>query len=427
MIGSLRLLEIGRAAATVAVFLAVLLCVVPAGAQVLDYNRLFGTGSEAEPATSVPQSTTPQQSRPSSEPGGAALSAEDYARVAASAPQQMLSATQKAIKLFRERLIGIWERSPGAFKDINTTLAAASPTGRGKYFLGVAVFAGLLLVIGKAVTAFYIHFVARPIFVRMQSGGFTGYVDKLPVLIHRVLMTVLGLAITVIVAAAVGLFFYEDHEATQLTVLAVFATFAAMTLIDTVWRVVLGPYLPNCRLPELSDGDARRLYRWLTIASGFGVLSAAFCYWVLWLGLAREVHVLVTLVLMTVTLVLFLMLIRANASVISGVILGGRTPGRASWLSRAIAVLWAPLGALYLLITWGDLGFRLIMGIEGGPGAPDGALCHPAGRDLGLCGHNLRDRAGLRPAAPDRRRQHGGRDAARGGGRRRGCGVGRRR
>ena len=362
-----RLQDFCRAAASLAVLLGVLCAYSPAAAQVIDYNRLFGADNASETVTEAPSASTPQQSRPVSGAGTAPLSAEDYARVAENAPQHMLSATQKAIKLFRKRLIGIWQRSPDAFEDIGTTLAAASPTGRGKYFLGVAVFAGLLLVIGNAVTAFYIHFIARPVFIRMQASRFTGYVDKLPVLVNRVLLTVVGLVIMVVVATAVGLFFYEDHEATQLTVLAVFATFAAVTLVDTVWRVVLAPYLPKCRLPELTDADARRLYRWLTVGSGFAMISSAFCYWVLWLGLPREVHVLVTLVLMTATLGLFLMLIQANAAAISGVILGGRMPGRANWLSRATALLWAPLGALYLLVTWGDLGFRLIIGIEGGP------------------------------------------------------------
>jgi small-conductance mechanosensitive channel len=279
----------------------------------------------------------------------------------------MLGSAHKAIRLFRERLIGTLRRSPGAFDDIGTTLAAASPTGRGIYFLGVAVFAALLLVVGKAVTAFYIQFVARPVFLRMRASGLHGYVDKLPILVYRVLLTVVGLALIVLIAAAVGLFFYEDHEATQLTVITVLATYAAVLLTDTIWRTVLAPFLPGCRLPEIGDDDARRLYRWLTLASGFGIITSAFCYWVLGLGLAREVHVLVTVLLMLATVVLFLMLIRANHATICGMILSGRPRAETSWVSRAGAALWAPLGSLYLIFTWADLSFRLIMGIEGGP------------------------------------------------------------
>ena len=137
--------------------------------------------------------------------------------------------------------------------------------------------------------AFYVQFLARPAFLRLRSSGLQGYADKLPVLVYRVLLTALGLGLTVVIAGAVGLFFYEDHQATQLTVITVFATYAAVVQIDTIWRMALAPFLPGCRLPEIGDDEARRLYRWLTLASGFGVIASAFCYWVLGLGLAREV------------------------------------------------------------------------------------------------------------------------------------------
>jgi small-conductance mechanosensitive channel len=343
---------------------AILLPILSPGqgmAQLPDYGALFGTDG-SRPAEPPPGQ--PQQSRPAE---AVALSAEDYARVAESAPAPMLSAAEKAVRLFRERLVGTLKRTPGAFDDLGTTLAAASPTGRGKYFLGVAVFAVLLLVVGQAVTAFYIQFVARPMFVRLRSDGLHGYVEKLPVLVYRVLLTALGLGLVVLIAGMVGLFFYEQHQATQLTVITVFATYAAVLMIDTIWRMALAPFLSGCRLPEMSDRDARRLYRWLTVCSGFGVIASAFCYWVEGLGLPREVHVLVTVLLMLVTVALFLALIRANHATISGVILSGQPRGRANWMSRAVAALWAPLGSLYLVFTWADLSFRLIMGIEAGP------------------------------------------------------------
>ena len=171
-----------------------------------------------------------------------------------------------------------------------------------------------------------------------------------------------------LVATAVGLFFYEDHEATQLTVIAVFVTYAAVVLVDTIWRVMLAPFLPGCRLMDLSDQDARKLYRWLTVSSSFGLIGASFSYWVEGLGLPREMYVLITVVLMAVTVLSLLLLIRANRQAISGVILGGRKKSDLNWLNRGIAVLWAPLGSLYLLFAWSEISFRLIMGIEGGPG-----------------------------------------------------------
>jgi small-conductance mechanosensitive channel len=224
-----------------------------------------------------------------------------------------------------------------------------------------------LLVVGRAVTEFYIHFVARPVFIRLTTGALHGYVGKLPVLVSRVLLTGGGLLLTLMVASAVGLLLYEEHEATQLTVITIFATYAAVVLADTIWRMVLAPFLPNCRLPEIADAAARGLYRWLTLTTGFGIVTFAFCHWVEELGLPREVHVLMTVLMMLVTVTLLLMLIRANRDAVTGMILAGRPRSQATWLSRAGAALWAPLASVYLVVAWGDLSFRLIMGIAGGP------------------------------------------------------------
>lgn len=316
-------------------------------------------GDGSEPATAQPQSPFPD--------AGDETHQARFERMAAAGPGRMMGGAHEAISMFRQRLAGTFRRSPDAFDDIGTTLAAASPTRYGVYFLGVAIFAALLLAVGNAVTSFYVQFLARPLFLRVPASGLHGYSDKLPVLVYRVLLTALGLGLTLLVAAAVGLFFYEDDQATQMTVIIIFATYAAVVLVDTIWRMVLAPFLPGCRLPDIGDADARRLYRWLTVSSGFGIVAAAFCFWIEGLGLPREVYVLVTVLLTLATVVLFVLLIRANHATVCGIILSGRSRAEASWISRAGAAFWAPLASLYLIVTWGDLSFRLIMEIEGGP------------------------------------------------------------
>ncbi len=327
---------------------------VPAPAQMPDYGRLFGSQTAEERAA-------PQQSLPGLGPGPA-----DYARLADGAENPMLGSVQKSVRLFRARVVGMLERAPRAFDEITTTLAAASPTGHGVYFLGIAVFAGLLLVVGQAVTAFFVQFVARPTFIRMQASAGSGYSGRLPVLLYRVLITAVAIGLTVLIAAAVGLFFYQEHEATMLTVIAVFGTWGAVMLVDTIWRMIVAPFLPGYRLPQIGDADARGLYRWLTMCSGFGIVAAVFCYWTKALGLPREVFVLLTVLLMSLTLALFIIAVRAKRQVVSAAITGGN-PEAATWLARGGAVLWAPAAVTYLAITWADLCFRLIMGIEAGP------------------------------------------------------------
>jgi len=351
------------AAALLLAMLSVALFAGPAAAQIPDYGRLLGVTGAAGTA-SESTAAEPRQSLPAT---GAGPSAADYARLSEAAPEPMLGTARKAVSLFRERLAGTLNRTPEAFHAIGTTLAAASPTGHEVYFLRVAIFAALLLVAGRAATEFYIHFVARPVFIRATAGALHGYAGKLPVLVYRVLLTAIGLVMTLVVASMVGLLLYEEHEATQLTVITIFATYAVVVLADTVWRMMLAPFLPKCRLPEIGDAPARSLYRWLTLASGVAFVTSAFCYWIEVLGLPREVHVLLTVLMTLVTAMLVLMLIRANRAAVSGMILAGQPRAQASWLARAGAAVWAPLVSLYLIVTWGDLSFRLVMGIDGGP------------------------------------------------------------
>jgi len=330
----------------------------------LDYERLLG-GAERE--------TEPRISRPVAPVGPGAADGtgpgfDDYARIAEAPPDPMLDAARKAITLFRARLAATVERLPDSVAEIDTALAAASPTGRASYFLGVALFAGLLLIIGRAMTALFAVYLARPLMESVQRGEApVGYLGKLPVLAYRVLLTVIGVAICLATAALVGLFFYQEHEATQITVIVVFAAYALVLIVDTLWRMAVAPFLPRYRLPAIADHDARVLYRWLSSVSGFAVISSALCYWMQALGLAAEVHTALTVLLSLVTVVLILAMLRSQRRAITGIILAGDPPEEATWLTRAVAALWGPLVALYVIFTWGDLAFRLIMGIETGP------------------------------------------------------------
>lgn len=348
----------------------ILLALWSGAAQALDLGRLLGLadGSADGAAQSPIPGAAPATAAPigaQSLPVAADPTVEQYGALSTQEP--MLGAAQTLVALFRSRLMTIIDRIPDAWTELGGTLAAASPSGHGVYFIGIALFACLLLVIGRAVTELYAALVARPIFVSLQRDQPTGYIDKLPVLFIRVLLTVVGITLSLSTASAVGLVFYQDHDGTVLTVVAVFATYALCMLTDTILRVALAPFLPAYRLVQMGDDVARRLYRWLTLVSGFGIVSSAFCYWVLGLGVPREVYVLVTAGLTLVTTILLLLAIRANAGAVSQVIIGGRMRAQTPLLALAAARLWAPGLAIYLAITWADLSFRLVMGIETGP------------------------------------------------------------
>ncbi|MEO1468339.1 MAG: mechanosensitive ion channel domain-containing protein [Pseudomonadota bacterium] len=381
-----------RAVAVIAVLMALVwVAVVPQGAaaQGFDLNRLLGPGGPGAPAQSMPddEAEAPRQSRPLTPPTfreGAPPTAEDYSRLAAQSTGEVSGASPAGaspvvasidtiegyLDLFRTRLKRIVNRVPDALGEVMTTLRAASPTGRPVHFIGIAVFAGLLLVIGRAVSELFLAFIARPIFVNMQRPNPVGYVGKLPALIVRYLLMIISTALTVAVAAAVGVGFHDGHHGTLVTVIVIFAVYAAVILAHTFWRVVLAPFLPAYRLMDITDREAAALYRWLSMASIVSIIAAGFSHWIDALGLPREIMVGVTSAATLVSVVMLLIALRVNRRAITAIMMGGppRGPGDPppTWLQQMAGYGWAPAAFAYLSFTWADLFFRLVMGIEAG-------------------------------------------------------------
>ena len=276
--------------------------------------------------------------------------------------ESMLDRSQQGVAAFRGRLQALLDAAPTAWTRMGETLSAASPTGDATYFLKVA-----LVVLGGLTIGFlferlvYGYRIVGPWFVARQKAHPHGYVEKLPILALRVLLTAGGIALSCAVATLLGLVFYEPNEATQKTAIVILATYAVFRLMESIWRMILAPYLPNYRIPDLTDRQAIRLYRWLYYVGALSLGFLSFCLWMDSLGLPFEVHVLLTSGLTLVTVLLNLALIRANYSAISHAILGGAGASSASVLASAASVIWAPLAILYFVVAWAEMSYRLVM------------------------------------------------------------------
>ncbi len=337
------------------------LAVPAAGQSPFDYQRLLGGGTAApeEPAE-------PQQSRPVFDPGAVptgaaygALTGEDLGGV--------FGQTQRAVTDFKSRLERVVENSPDTLSELWVTLAVASRTGEPSYFLAVLLFSLVLLAVGRAVSNLFAAYIARPLFVGLQQPDPQGYREKLPVLAYRVLLTLIGTLLVTATASAIGVFFHDGDEATLNTVIIIFACYAVFLVVDTIWRMILCPFLPNYRLPAISTSEARRLYRWLYGVSGFGVLSIGFGFWIQALGLMRDALVLVTVGLSGVMVVGIIIMLRTNARTISKIILDGQERENLSWVTLIALALWGPLAVLYLVISWGKFSVDMIMGLKAQP------------------------------------------------------------
>ncbi|MEO0957581.1 MAG: mechanosensitive ion channel domain-containing protein, partial [Pseudomonadota bacterium] len=340
-----------------------------ASAQAPVLQQLLGSSSGGdEPEGASAAQSSPAQSFRSSE----GPTVQDYARLneqqrEARPMSASIDAAGDYLGVFRARLSATLNRVPDALDELSVTMSAASPTGRPIHFVGIAVFALLLILVGRAVAELYLSFVARPIFVGMQRRAPRGYTEKLPVILARVVLAVFSVIITLSVAVATGLFFYDDHPETLLTAVSIFGSYAAIMIVHTIWRIALAPFLPQYRIPYIDDAPARSLYRWVVLTSVIAIIGAAFAYWVEGIGLPREILVIVTAAVTLFTLFLLLATVRVNHSAITGIMIGDRQGRPRTWLQRGVAAAWGPAAGIYLIVSWGDLVFRLVMGADAGP------------------------------------------------------------
>ena len=288
-----------------------------------------------------------------------------YAQVADSFQEQTaLEMTQRQLDVFRQKLRRILGALPDFGTRIDQSLDKQSPTGGSTYFLGVLIFVALLIAIGRAVTMIFALFIALPVMRRVQKGKPEGIVDKLPVLATRVIMQFIGIIIALSVAAIVGSGFYQEDEATLKTVLSIAIAYAVVNVVDVCWRMVLSPFLPDYRIPDISDRDARRMYRWASIGAFVSIVSLGFANWLKELKVDEEVIVITMIVVTFVSVVLTFSALRSCGGAITKAILGGQDRANATWLAATASIFWRPALILYLVFAWFEMSFRLIMGLE---------------------------------------------------------------
>lgn len=278
--------------------------------------------------------------------------------------ESALEMTQQQVGVFRQKARRIFGAGDDYFSRIDRTLAEVSPNGESAYFLGVALFTCILLAIGRAGGMIFALYLGLPIMRRLQKPHPVGMVEKLPVLAARVGIQFCGVAITLLIALAVGSGFYQDQDSTLKTVIVIALAYAMIQLIDVLWRMVISPYLPDYRVPALSNAAARRLYRWLASGATFGVLSILFTIWLKEMGADEEVLSLTNIGGSTVALLIFFGLVWRNGRAITSALLGGARLTEATWVSAVSSVLWAPAAIGYMVFGWGEMAYRVIMGLE---------------------------------------------------------------
>jgi small-conductance mechanosensitive channel len=294
---------------------------------------------------------------------------EDYGRLGESFRGGMaLDMTQREVDRFREAALATIRRLPMLQADVAAALRAASPSGEPAYFVALGALMLLLLGIGRAVATLFGVYVGRPVFFAMQRGRIETLGDKLPALAVRVGLTVVATVVTLATAALVASGFYPEGDSVSLGfAIVVFASYAAFRIGDTLWRMILAPFVREVRVPTMGDRDARRLYRWLAVVTFLEIALASAGVWLDSIGLQDRSSALVVILGSGLTTALLLWGAAVNRGAVTGAILDGRPAREASWLARAAAALWLPALGGYLMMSGALLVWRAVMGVPIGP------------------------------------------------------------
>ena len=277
------------------------------------------------------------------------------------------SAAERA-RDFRAHVRELAAEVPGGFAAMRAALAAQSPTGAPGYFAGVALVTGVLILIGRAVGQMAAFGLFRPLMIRTQRmfADPQGIADKLPVLALRMALTAAFIVVVAAVAAVLGLWLVEDHGPTQATAALILFYYFLYLLVDTAWRMILCPYLPDYRIPAIGDAEARTLYFWLSGLTLLAVVGKAYAEWLGALGLDPKLVAVNSIGFALTGLAVSVALVWVNREAVSGMILGGRTPEAASWPQRLGARIWAPAVTAYLIVAGLEECVRAMMGGSGG-------------------------------------------------------------
>lgn len=292
------------------------------------------------------------------------LSAKDYELVSQNI--SILSVSQSNLARFRTGLINLLSEAPQLLPDLGGSIAEMSPSKSPGYF-GVVV---LWLLAFYAVAYFlerqvYGRRMVGPWFVRLQIEHPRGIAEKLPILALRATLGFIGILISLLIVGVLTATFLDlSDPATQKTVLVVVPAIAIARASAITWRMVLSPYLPSYRIPNLSDGYARKLFNWLWITVTVSLFLIAFTYWIEDLGAQEAPHDLVTLFAAIIIMSINVAMIVANRKAISRSFLGDRSWSTATWVAKTGSMVWAPLAILYIVLSWAYQSYKLVLGFD---------------------------------------------------------------
>ncbi|MEQ6204355.1 mechanosensitive ion channel family protein [Sulfitobacter sp. HNIBRBA2951] len=275
-----------------------------------------------------------------------------------------LMAVQESADRFRNALLERFGQLPTALNEVIYILRAASPDGTIMLFGEMLLYSLFLFGIGVVFEreVFGKRIASRFVVSRVLDNPM-GYSEKMPFLVFRFFMGLIGILTSMAVAYVLGVVFFQPLEdsAAQFTVTLINIGYFCCRLAAGVWRMILSPFLSQYRIPHFNDRDAKRLHRWLWLLGSFNICAILFGIWIGELGLNYDIYALVASMLSAVVVFLNILMVLFNRRAVSNALLRGEAPSRVGFLVRMLSRVWAPAVIVYALFAWVELTIDLVL------------------------------------------------------------------
>lgn len=288
---------------------------------------------------------------------------------AQTATRSTLMSVQDSTVAFRTALLGHFVGLPDDINEVLYILRATSPDGRIFTYVEALFYSLVFLGVGMFLQgAVYGPYIAKGFVMARIKEHPQGYAEKMPFLMFRFFMGVIGILFSMAVAYALGVLIFGPLEdaGMQFTVALINIGYFAIRFITSIWRMILSPFLSQYRIPRLSDADAKKLYNWMCAGTIIGISTVFFGVWIMELGLNFEVFVFLYSLLSILVMAQSILLVLFNRRSVTNAILNGVPVEQATWVLRTLSRLWAPICILFFLFAWGEQTYHLILGDNDG-------------------------------------------------------------
>jgi len=265
---------------------------------------------------------------------------------------------------FRTALIERIVQLPDAINEVIYILRAASPDGTLWTFGETLLVALALFAVGAVVEVelFGKRMVRGFVTAKVQANP-VGYTEKMPFLVFRFFMGIIGVLVSMVVAYILGTLLFGPLEDTaiQFTVTLINIGYFVCRVAAGLWRMILSPFLSQYRIPVFSDRDAKRLHRWLWMMASLDTVAILFGIWIAELGLNYDVYAFIASLMSAAIVVANILMIWVNRGPISNALRQGKPASECSAVGRFMSRAWAPLVVTYAIFAWFELTYDLVL------------------------------------------------------------------